>query len=278
MADKIFRQLPLFNGKERLARLLLKKKINEIKNITIEGTNGCTYLLPNVKENVGFEIFINGEYEGRIQAILNKLIPPNGFFLDIGANIGSILIPICKRRPDIRALAIEAAPWLFSYLEKNIQRNHLKNIQLLNFALFNKDDCEMDFFSPADKFGKGSLSPVFTTTGTKVMTKRVDTILDQLEIKQVDVVKIDVEGFEYFVLNGAEQLLDHLHAPVIVFEFVDWAEKRAMGLMAGSAQKYLIEKGYHLYVIHKNEIAQVHHWFETGGYNLIASKKILAFN
>jgi FkbM family methyltransferase len=278
MLDKFFRKLPLFRGKERLARILFKRAIQSKKDIDIHGRYNCNYILPNIKENVGFEIYINGQYETDTHELLLSIIPFNGTFLDLGANIGSILIPVCKCRPDINALAIEAAPWLFGYLKRNVEINQLKMVKLFNFALFDKDDCEMDFFSPEDKFGKGSLSPVFTSNGVKVYTKKIDTFLTEMQLKQVDVIKIDVEGFEYFVFKGAEKLLGNMNAPIIIFEFVDWAEKRAMGIEPGAAQQYLIDMGFQLYIIQKGKLVKIYKPFLLGACNLIASKSELKIN
>jgi len=271
--NELFRRLPLFKGKERLARFFLRRSIREKIDFWVVGKHDCTYLLPNILENVGFDIYINGEYEGDIQDLLYRLIPPKGCFLDLGANIGSIVIPLSKRRPDIQSIAVEAAPWIFNYLERNVFTNKLGNVQLVNKALFNKDDWELDFFSPQDKFGKGSLSPVFTKEGVKVKTIKIDTLVKEFHLKKVDVIKIDVEGFEYFAFNGGEELLSGADAPVIIFEFVDWAEKQAMGLEAGAAQRLLIEKGYYLYQIKGKKLLKQEDSLTTGASNLIASKK-----
>lgn len=275
--DKIFRKLPLFKGKSRLARLLLANSIKNHRNIEVTGKYGCKYLLPNIIENVGFDIFINGQYEPELHGLLYRLIPKNGSFLDLGANIGSVVVPLCKRREDIVAVGVEAAPWVFKYLQENILRNDLKGVRLVNNALFNEDDRDLDFFSPIDKFGKGSLSPVFTESAVKVKTRRVDTLIKELQIKKVDVIKIDVEGFEYFVFKGAENLLGGNKAPVIIFEFVDWAEQKAMGLQPGAAQQLLIEMGYILYEINNCKLLKLHNFYSSGAYNLIASKSELSF-
>lgn len=275
--DKLFRKLPVFKGKQRLARLLFANAIKKRENIIVKGNHDCTYLLPNILENVGFDIFINGEYEPEIQLLINRLLPPNACFFDLGANIGSIVIPTAKRRPDISAVAIEAAPWVFAYLQENISKNKLKNIHLFNNALFSEDNKDLDFFSPQDKFGKGSLAPVFTNKGISVRTKKIDTIVKELNFDRVNLIKIDVEGFEYFVFKGALELLNSSGAPVIIFEFVDWAEKQAMNLEPGSAQRFLIDLGYTLYEIQGNNLVRMEKPFNSGSYNLLASKNELKF-
>lgn len=271
--DALFRKLPPFKGKERLARLLLAGAIKNKTDVEIAGRYGSTYLLPNIIENVGFDIFINGDYEPPIQDLIYRLLPKNGCFLDLGANIGSIIVPTAIRRPDVQAVGVEAAPWIFTYLSNNIERNKLSNVKVINRALFDEDDKELDFFSPHDKFGKGSLSPVFTSQGVKVKTIKVDTLLNNLGIEKVDLIKIDVEGFEYFVFKGAELLLKSAAAPLIIFEFVDWAEKQAMNLDPGAAQRLLVENGYILYEIRGHSLKKMDGVLTSGSYNLLASRQ-----
>ena len=90
--NTIFRNLPIFSGKERLAKFVFKREIAEKKDFWISGKFGCEYLVPNIKENVGFEIFINGIYEQDTSDFIISRLPSNGVFLDLGANIGAITL------------------------------------------------------------------------------------------------------------------------------------------------------------------------------------------
>lgn len=76
---------------------------------TISGKYECCYQLPNVMETIGFEIFINGVYEEDTIHFIKSKIPRDNLFLDIGANIGAICIPLNKLRKDIKIICIEAA-------------------------------------------------------------------------------------------------------------------------------------------------------------------------
>jgi FkbM family methyltransferase len=180
MLVELLRKLPDFKGKRRLTKVLMHNTINNAEDVLVKGRFGCNYLLPNLKETVGYEIYINGVYEKEIFELLKEIIPLNGRILDLGANIGSVIIPVCAIRKDISAVAVEAAPWVYTYLKKNIELNNLDNIQTINKALFDSDDLELDFFSPKEKYGKGSLSPVFTDESIKVKTITVDTLIREL--------------------------------------------------------------------------------------------------
>lgn len=70
-------------------------------------------------------------YEKETIDFLIKNIQTNKIFLDLGANMGSICLPICKVRKDIKAICVEAAPWIFELLETNVQRNSIANALFL---------------------------------------------------------------------------------------------------------------------------------------------------
>ncbi len=67
-------------------------------------------------ENIGFDIFINGIYEQQTSEFIAEKMPVNGVFLDLGANIGAITIPVHNNRKDIKIICVEAAPAVYTYL------------------------------------------------------------------------------------------------------------------------------------------------------------------
>jgi FkbM family methyltransferase len=275
LIERLFRKLPVFKGKQRLARLLLSNSIANKKNFWVKGKHDCEYLLPNIIENIGFEIFINGIFEEETSDFFAEGIPLNGVFLDLGANIGTVSIPLIEKRKDIKIVCVEAAPWIFSYLQKNLARNNAQNVIALNKVLFYSDDEEVNFYSPDDKFGKGSLSPVFTDKVVKVKTIKIDSLLKDLNIPMPDVIKIDVEGYEYHVFKGATELLNREDAPDILFEFADWAEENAKGVTVGAAQKILKDMGYRIYYFNRQrmQMKESVDILKKGFFMLFATKK-----
>ena len=272
--DSIFRKLPIFRGKGRMARILFRRKIEREKDLIVIGKFGCEYTIPNVIENIGFDIFINGIYEQQTSAFIAGKMPVNGVFLDLGSNIGAITIPVHNIRKDIKIICVEAAPAVYTYLLKNLERNHANEVYSVNKALFYTDNETVGFYSPEGKYGKGSLSPVFTEKVVYVDTIRLDTLLKELGIHKVHMIKIDVEGFEYHVFKGAELLLSHKDAPDIIFEFVDWAEKSAGGIGVGSAQQLLIDNGYRIFYFNDfGKMNKVNGILREGYFMLFATKK-----
>ncbi len=255
MIEQFLRSFPPFKGKQRIARLLLNSKISSGAEMHVLGKHECRYNLPNIQENIGFEILINGIYEADTIAFICKRMKRGGIFLDIGANIGAISIPVKKLRPDIEVTCIEAAPWIYNYLKINVEVNKLNKIELINKAISDKNGKCVDFFSPKDKFGKGSLAAVFTDHAVKVETITLDELIGTDPNRAIDFLKIDVEGFEALAFRGGDKLLGGKTAPDILFEFVDWAEALA-GETIGNAQNRLLDLGYSLYLFEKEKIGR----------------------
>lgn len=249
--SRLFRWLPDFKGKRRLARWLFGSKLNNLKDVSIQGKY-ARFIVPNIREAIGFELYINGAYEPEMIQLLKSVIPTNGNMLDIGANIGTIAIPLCKILPEINVVGVEASPTIFGYLERNVALNTPIQYKILNKAVAEYEGQKITFYSPDVMFGKGSQSNVYSSSCHIVDSVTIDTLAYCFGQAKVDVIKIDIEGYEYYAFKGGSQVLSKPNAPVILFEFLEWAEAKS-GVVPGSAQKLLIEYGYSLYIIRHNQ-------------------------
>jgi FkbM family methyltransferase len=247
MVSKLLRALPPFKGKQRLSRLLLRSYIARSRDISIEAKYGCTFKVPNTQETVSFELLINGVYEkGTVDFIVQRLDRKKAF-IDIGANIGAITVPVSKQCNGIKVICLEAAPWLFEYLQFNVKSNSIPNVTLVNKAISDVGGKQVPFYSPFERFGKGSLAPVFTSDGVMVETTTLTELVGPLKVEEIGFIKIDIEGFEYFAFLGGAEVLKPENAPDILFEFADWAEDLVPGIKAGAAQALLLSYGYRIY-------------------------------
>jgi FkbM family methyltransferase len=243
----LFNYTPHFKGKLRIARFLVLRKNKQVTFIT---PNRILYTVPNLIENVSFELFINGIYEKKTLEFICSSIPKNGVFVDVGANIGAICIEVARVRPDVKVYAFEASPRVFEYLAKNINQNGILNIEIFNLAIHDQGGLELPFFSPVDLNGKGSFSPIFTKKSETVRTIRLDDFFNS-QIITPNFIKVDVEGFEMLIFKSLSNV--HLKDCILFFEFVDWAESAA-NFKVGEAQKYLLDMGFKLKRFSNNEI------------------------
>jgi FkbM family methyltransferase len=170
----IFRLLPPFKGKMKLARLLFPSIFLSKQHNLIHGKHGIVYMIPNYIDSIGFELLVGGIYEKDTIDFLVRSIPTDGILLDIGANIGSVCLPVAKKRNDITIFSIEAAKSIFEMLKRNIDLNGLHNVKAFHVALSEHAQENVAFYAPSEKFGKGSFAPVFTTEAEYVAAQTLD--------------------------------------------------------------------------------------------------------
>ena len=275
MNINFLKNLPDFKGKRRMARMLLGKSLKVKTDIVVKGKYHLKYKIPNLVENIGFEILINGVYESDTIRFILDCLPENAVFIDVGANIGAIVLPVCRLKEDVFSVAVEASSRVYDYLVNNRQLNGISNVVLINNAVSETDNDELNFYSPESVYGKGSFSPVYTQVHEKVKTITLDTLLKNEKIEKVDFIKVDVEGYEYFVFKGAADILQQKNSPDILFEFLDWAEAALPGQQAGDAQRLLKGYGYTLYELIGSKLIALPEVLTNRSGMLFATKKNL---
>ncbi len=165
---------------------------------------------------------IKNGFEPQMVDMFKTLISKNDYILDIGANIGctSILFGELSKK----VYSFEPSPTTFSYLQKNILQSGLKNIEVLNIGLGSSSGESTITFSPANRSG-GFVSNLTQAsighTVENIQIKTVDEILESLKPPAVNFIKIDVEGFEGHVIQGAKATIAK-NNPIVVLELNHW--------------------------------------------------------
>ena len=240
-----YRELPWFRGKLRIGKLLFKHHIEQSKPVSFRAHGGVLYHLPNTIENLGIELLINGIYEEDIIRFLKSHLADGIIYFDIGANIGSLGLPVIKLKKNIQYFGFEASPEVFPYLEKNLRENGIDNYKLVN-RLVHKDDQQTMKFYQSKWYGKSSLAPTYSAEYVMVNSISIDKYCCEQNIEKIDWMKIDVQGFELYVFEGMKNMLAQKKIKNILFEFESWAEEAA-GFKAGTAINYIRELGYELF-------------------------------
>jgi FkbM family methyltransferase len=243
---------PGTRGKMRLARLLLPLRAHRSGRI-VTLASGEQLSAPSLHEPVAFHCLVDGTYEPELTALLERYLPPGGTFLDVGANIGVFTLTAARiAGPLGRVIAIEASPEIGGFLSRNIAANGCPNVTLVAKAAAENGPQRLAFWpAPAEKFGMGALAPQFDAAAIAVDADTIDNIVTALDIAHVDLIKMDIEGFEAAALRGARRLLSSSRPPPVIIEFADWAENRA-GARCGDAQRVLQELGYKLKLIRRD--------------------------
>lgn len=233
-------------GKLRLARLAMRP-FGGMTPIRIPDRFGNMLWCPSINEPISTAVFACGVYEPDTIAAILDALPQGGTYVDVGANVGAIALPVASTRPDATIVCVEADPDIAAMLRLNVAENARWNVRVVETLAGAEANPAVAFYrAPAHKFGMGSIGPQFSRPPVALAQRPLDDILDELGYLDVDVVKLDIEGAELGALRGLARRLTGSRAPVVIFEFVDWAEDRIEGQAAGDAQKLLMSLGYRL--------------------------------
>jgi len=180
----------------------------------------------------------SGGYEKELQSLSSKLLGDftDGVVVDIGANLGSYIVPLAKQHPHLQFEAFETQRIIYYQLCANTFLNRLSNVYAHNVGLSNEQRIT-SYVLPnyAEETNIGAFSIDFDTrlkeyeVKSEGITERMIIIpLDSMQYEKVRLIKIDVEGHELQVLQGAEHTLRENNYPPIIFEAWTWKfpEKR----------------------------------------------------
>jgi FkbM family methyltransferase len=145
-------------------------------------------------------------------------------FIDIGAYVGIYTILAKTANPGIIAYAFEPVPSIHKRLVEHMKMNHLEEGVFLEQAAVS--DASVDsipLYVPQNPWAPSAslLSDYKTTTKNKISVRSytLDEYVENREIENVDLVKIDVEGAESQVLEGAKNTISR-HRPTIICEIL----------------------------------------------------------
>ena len=199
----LFDNLLNFNQK---IDFLLKKYILIVKHFVVKFKFGQSKISLFNKEYFYDSHFGLGSLQGiltRHKYLLSFMHIKNSevkTVLDIGANIGNFTILSHKLFPKAKIFSFEPIPFTFSILEKNIGKQ--KNIKIFNKAVGEKTGSQLMSFDE-DSSGLSR----FSNKGTEVKVTSLDDFIKEEKISTIDLLKIDTETFESYVLKGATKSL-----------------------------------------------------------------------
>lgn len=175
---------------------------------------------------------------------LYDLVSADSTVLDIGANIGETTLAFSKLTGEKgKVYAFEPDPDTYEKLERHVALNHCSNVQLINAGL-GSSEAEVILESNENNSGGNRISSAKGIKGKKIHIITLDEFVKNKKLKLIHLIKIDVEGYEFFVLKGAEKTIENLK-PVLFIEVVDDFLKN-QGSSAEELVSFLISKNYKL--------------------------------
>ena len=247
-----------FHIKKNLKRIL-RSSINNKKDIylapIIYGNNNIFFECNN-DSYIEKKILLYQDHCNYILDSISNFIRDDSYFIDIGANIGTVSLSIAKKysKNGLKVLAFEASERLSLKFKRNMKINNLTNVRLLNQAL-SKNNSIMEFYEPdlsSFNQGLGNLSKNLDLkkyNKKKIQTRSLDSLLKDeklIDIK-ISVIKIDVQGHEMEVIAGAMETIRRCK-PVIVMDYEEQYDNRNKSNKL-NLLKFLKDFGYEVFLV-----------------------------
>jgi FkbM family methyltransferase len=165
-----------------------------------------------------------------------------GLLLDVGANAGYFTLLWLAGGRENRVIAFEAAPRPLALLRENLSRNGLvSRVRLIESAAGSRSGRMAFDPGPAEQASWGGLSLSPGEGALEVDVVRLDDVVPP-EVK-VEVLKVDVEGADFWVLEGAKSLLASGRVEVVFFE-QNLERMQRLGIDPEAPRELLERSGY----------------------------------
>ena len=238
----------------------------------IKKASGSDVVIKNLEE-YGFSVFLRCDdyavarpllftdhYEENVAKTLQRYLRIDSVFIDIGANIGFFSLLAARIAPKGKVLSFEPDRNNFKLLSTAILYNGLENIiSAYPVAVSDQDDTIVlsDLGSSKNTGARFTAKDISTLRplvhGPDPFFERVKAVsLDNfISDQNVDLIKIDIEGYEPFAFRGMEQILNR-YKPVVIVEFAPGNLMDVGNVKPETFLDYLRELGFRMYLIEQN--------------------------
>jgi len=211
-------------GKQRFINLFKPSA-----NVKVDLKDGITWLtdediaIYTTADNyIEWNILSTGTYEDEINKLIRISLKDGDVALDVGANIGLQSIRMAKSVGETgRVFAFEPLTYLQKKFAANVALNRSLNVTLLPYALANAET-ETEYDINENEWNQGTFSLDNHTenggSAQKIIIKKGDILPEIKNLNRLDLIKIDVEGFEFQVMLGLFETIKK-HRPRIIFEY-----------------------------------------------------------
>lgn len=232
------------------------------------------YINIDVKSYIEQQIILKKGYSENINFHIFKNIRPNTILLDIGSNIGTTSLPTATAFPSVDVHCFEPNLEINNKLKENAELNFLDNVYIYDWGISNKSSVKTLFYS-GEKFGNRGTSSlhknddILNPQEIEIPLRTVDDLYAEC-LKPISVIKIDVQGHEIEVLEGAIKTIQKFN-PIIIFEHEDRYQRQPTK-RKDSLQNFFKKANYKVFEIDRydHRVLRFVYWNEDINANLIA--------
>jgi FkbM family methyltransferase len=197
------RTLPQHRGKHRLFRAFSRKVFPD--GIPLRNGHGDRIVVDPL-DYIGHTICFDGTWEPLSLALARRLLQDGGTLLDVGANFG--LYTCCLSRiPGVRCIAVDASPVAFSRLLLNLKWSSAGQVTAVNVAVGSTSslvNLETPHVMNLGTTRVAAATPTRSAILQKVALLPLDQILSGMVDRPIQLMKIDIEGYELEAFRGMQ--------------------------------------------------------------------------
>ncbi len=202
------------------------------------------------------------KWENEVLALWQREVTKGGIVIDVGAYLGVYSILAAKHGAE-RVIAVEPNSYSFEQLNRNVMLNSVFDSVELHQVAVGASEGIVSMITPRNRPFSSAAQVKNSPTNRKLDSwthvERVRMVsLDSLlleSVKEVSVIKIDAEGYEQYVLEGAVQILRQ-SMPSIIIEILALSQKNEI-------DNFLSHFGYHLGVSIENSDSPTNYFYEV---------------
>jgi FkbM family methyltransferase len=237
-------------GRDRLVTFLRKSARDRWKGTRIIYRRGLEIESDLSVDDVGGMLYAYGCLDYWYELAIQHMLAPGSYCFDIGAHIGYYSLRLSKWVGESgRVFSFEPVPYTYSFLERNLRRNHATNVTVQQAAIGNREGTVR---MAAESGARLGWSTIADSGNLEVRCATVDSEIQRLGLERLDFIKIDVEGFELQALAGAENTIRQMR-PKIMFEVNRWALGEHNGSPA-ALEEFFKSHDYSLFVAHGRKL------------------------
>jgi FkbM family methyltransferase len=217
---------------------------------------------------------LTGCYEWETIDIINRFVKSGDVCFDVGANVGPLSFALAKRvLPEGRVYSCEPGPFLFQRLLNNIKLNPRYEKFVMPFELGFSDKKEIREWNE-DVNNRGNAGFLFQQANQEQLIEltTLDDFVRERGIRNLNFIKIDVEGMEYEVIKGGINTIERFK-PILYYETGltekgFWAEHLRGQRVILAIERLLQDLGYRFYKMESGALEETH--YPDLSYNTLA--------
>lgn len=202
--------------RHRLSRIIDPAGANGTVEVVFDGVR----ILVNPAESLGRDLAYRLDcFEVFEMELFRNLVHQGDNVMDVGANIGLYSVLAAQKAGSGEVHAFEPNPSCFSLLIRNLAQFGPRSAQAHQIAV-GANVGTVDFHCAADSAYSGVVDTRRSPTShiIKIPVSTVDSMMTEWGLARLDLLKVDVEGYEPEVLTGAKDLLSRDDAPLLMIE------------------------------------------------------------